>query len=133
MAEQNTIGGDFMAGLNFFVSDDLNRAGSAGGFTLSHEDMAAELENLRRLHNRIEIQRRRAAPLWSIVSPGSDPASVRNTTASNASGESYDDLLTQQSQFVATIIGKIETALGMTQRHEEQAAAEIGNVGGGHF
>ncbi|MFC3450740.1 hypothetical protein [Amycolatopsis speibonae] len=133
MAEQNTVDDFSLPGLNFFVADDLNAAGSAGGFSLSRDEMTAELENLRRLHDRIEAQRERAAPLWSIVSPGSDPASVRNTNASNTSGTSYGEHLARQSQFVATIIGKIQTALGITQQHDEQAAAEIGNVGGGHF
>lgn len=134
MAEQDTVGTDFsLAGVNFFVAGDLNAAGSAGGFTLSREDMTTELENLRLLRDRVREQRRAAAPMWSIASPGQDPASLRNTKASNNSGNCYGDYLDRQSRFLDTIIGKMQTALGITTQHDEQAGVDIGKVGGGHF
>ncbi|MEV6904210.1 hypothetical protein [Amycolatopsis sp. NPDC051372] len=106
--------------------------GSAtGAFTLDRASMTSELANLRDLLDRITVQRNKARPMWSIESPGNDPASLRNTEASNKSGLAYLDFLTKQHDFVTVIIGKIETALGMHTANDEQAAQTVNVQGNG--
>jgi hypothetical protein len=107
---------------------------AAGAFTLDRDAMTTELANLRDLQGRIERQLSKAVPMWSIESPGQDPASLRNTAASNKSGAAYRDFLTRQSNFAKVIIGKMETALGIHTANDEQAAQTISTQGdGGRF
>ena len=107
---------------------------AAGAFTLDRDAMTTELANLRNLQRRIADQLYKAVPMWSIQSPGQDPASLRNTAASNKSGEAYRDFLTRQNDFATAIIGKMETALGMHTANDEQAAHTVNTQGdGGRF
>ncbi|MFI5611079.1 hypothetical protein [Amycolatopsis sp. NPDC051903] len=109
--------------------------GSAGGaFALDRDAMTAELANLQKLQRRIAAQLNEAVPMWSIQSPGNDPASLRNTDASNKSGLAYQQSLTKQHDFVSVFIGKIQTALGIHVDNDEQAAHTVKATGdGGHF
>ncbi|MFF4599450.1 PE domain-containing protein [Amycolatopsis sp. NPDC001319] len=96
--------------------------------------MTTELANLQQLQRRIADQLRAAVPMWSIQSPGNDPASLRNTDASNKSGRAYQDALIRQRDFVGVFIGKIQTALGIYGAKDEQAAQDVSAAGdGGHF
>jgi hypothetical protein len=112
---------------NFVVADGGGSSAGAGGagFSLSRDDMTAELGNLRKLADRITLQLEASQPMWSIQSPGKDPASLRNTDASNKSGLAYRDFLTRQSRFVAVIIDKMEKALGMHTANDQQAAQTV--------
>ncbi|MBB4683955.1 hypothetical protein [Amycolatopsis jiangsuensis] len=109
--------------------------GSAGGaFALDRDAMTTELANLKKLQRRIGDQRDHAAPMWSIQSPGNDPASLRNTEASNNSGLAYRDSLTRQYDFVGFFIAKIEKALGIHEENDEQAAQTVNTKSdGGRF
>ncbi|MBB4684647.1 hypothetical protein [Amycolatopsis jiangsuensis] len=109
--------------------------GSGGGaFTLDRDAMTAELTNLKKLKDRIAAQIDRAAPMWSIQSPGNDPASLRNTDASNRSGLAYRDALVRKRDFVGVFIEKIEKALGIHEANDEQAAQTVNTKGdGGRF
>ncbi|WP_432850838.1 hypothetical protein ACQPXB_09120 [Amycolatopsis sp. CA-161197] len=107
---------------------------ASGAFALDRDAMTTELGNLQKLKDRIDKQQEVCRPMWSIESPGKDPASLRNTDASNKSGLAYRDFLSQQSRFVGVIIGKIETALGMHTANDEQAAHSVTIQGdGGRF
>ncbi|MYW92410.1 hypothetical protein G3I59_17800 [Amycolatopsis rubida] len=109
--------------------------GSAGGaFSLDRDAMTAELANLQKLHRQISDLLREAVPMWSIQSPGNDPASLRNTDASNKSGTAYRDSLVKQRDFVSVFIGKIQSALGIHEDNDQQAAQTVSVKGnGGHF
>jgi hypothetical protein len=109
--------------------------GSAGGgFTLDRDAMTTELGNLKKLQDRIADQLRAAVPMWSIQSPGNDPASQRNTAACNNSGLAYQNALVRQRDFVGVFIGKIEKALGIHESSDEQAAHTVNTQSdGGHF
>ncbi|MEV8613140.1 PE domain-containing protein [Amycolatopsis sp. NPDC051373] len=107
---------------------------AAGAFALDRDAMTAELGNLKKLQDRISDQLRVAVPMWSIQSPGNDPASLRNTAACNKSGLAYQDALVRQRDFVGVFIGKIEEALGIYESSDEQAAQTVNTQGdGGHF
>src|SRR3981081_1684439 len=75
------------SGLNFFLADGSGSGGA--GFTMSKEQMTVEMGRLEQLRYRIETQRLNARPMANIVSPGLDPASLRNTDACNNSGRYY--------------------------------------------
>ncbi|WIX83299.1 hypothetical protein QRX50_22330 [Amycolatopsis carbonis] len=109
--------------------------GSAGGaFALDRDAMTTELGNLKKLQDRIADQLYQARPLWSIQSPGNDPASLRNTAACNKSGVAYQEALKRQRDFVGVFIGKMEKALGIHEASDEQAAQTVNSKGdGGHF
>ncbi|MFF0144673.1 hypothetical protein ATK36_3147 [Amycolatopsis sulphurea] len=109
--------------------------GSPGGaFTMDRDAMTRELENLKKLRDRVNMQLRNAAPMWSIQSPGNDPASLRNTDASNKSGLAYRDSLVRQRDFVGVFIEKIEKALGLHTTNDGQAAQTVNTKGdGGRF
>ncbi|MFF0146539.1 hypothetical protein ATK36_0705 [Amycolatopsis sulphurea] len=110
-------------------------SGSTGGaFTLDRDAMTTELDNLKKLQRRIADQLNGAVAMWSIQSPGNDPASLRNTDASNKSGLAYRDTLTRQRDFVGVFIAKIETALGIHEANDEQAAQTVDTKSdGGRF
>ncbi|WP_147397387.1 hypothetical protein [Amycolatopsis panacis] len=116
-------------------SGGASGGGSAGGaFTLDRDAMTTELGNLRKLRGRIQDQLSAAAPMWSIQSPGNDPASLRNTDACNKSGLAYRDSLVRQRDFVGIFIEKIEKALGLHETNDEQAAHTVNAKGdGGRF
>ncbi|RJQ86822.1 hypothetical protein [Amycolatopsis panacis] len=104
---------------------------TGGAFTLDRDAMSTELSNLKKLQDRIAAQIGKAAPMWSIQSPGNDPASLRNTEASNKSGLAYCDALTRQRDFVGVFITKIEKALGLHETNDEQAAQTVNLKGDG--
>lgn len=130
--------------LNFVVTGDPTSAGGGGasggeavagggGFHLSPDDLKAELENLKKLSRRIDDQLRNAVPLWTIQSPGQDPASLRNTKASNTSGDYYRGHLSRQKSYADQIIQQMEKALGIHEGNDVQMSADIKTQGGGHF
>ncbi|MBB1152479.1 hypothetical protein [Amycolatopsis dendrobii] len=141
MAEQATPPGDtgaigMLTGASFFVADGSPGGGGASGggggapgFYLSKDAMTAELTNLKKLQARIEAQINNARPMWSITPPGQDPASLRNTDASNNSGNLYQGHLTRQSAYLGTVIQKMEDALGIHSSHDEQAGHDINQAG----
>lgn len=143
MAEQATPPGDtgtigMLTGASFFVADGpagggASGGGSAPGFYLSKDAMTAELGNLKKLRARIDAQLNAAVPMWSIVSPGQDPASLRNTNASNNSGNSYRSHLVRQSAYLGTVTQKMEEALGIHDAHDQQAGQDLNKQGEGHF
>ncbi|QRP48089.1 hypothetical protein [Amycolatopsis sp. FDAARGOS 1241] len=141
MAEQVARGAEQVRALGattFVVSDGAGGSTSgtsaSGGFYLSRDAMTAELANLKQLQDRITSQVRKALPMWSIQSPGQDPASLRNTVASNNSGNLYHDHLIRQGEYLGVIIAKMESALGMHQANDEQARQAINAQGSGsHF
>lgn len=120
-----------------FVVADAGSGGASGGevgggaFTLDRDAMTSELDNLRKLKDRVDKQVEMSRPMWSIQSPGTDPASLRNTDASNKSGLSYREFLLKQSRSFAVIIGKIETALGMHSANDDQAAQAVNTQANG--
>jgi hypothetical protein len=123
--------------MNFFLSDGPTGGGGGGasggsgaaGFYLSSDAMTTELGNLKKLRTRIDIQLDRSRPMWSIVSPGQDPASLRNTSASNNSGDFYRGHLLRQSAYLGTVIQKMENALGIHESNNEQASTDITQTG----
>ncbi|WP_158684565.1 hypothetical protein [Amycolatopsis orientalis] len=138
MAEQATPPGDtgaigMLTGASFFVADGqaggASGGGGAPGFYLSKDAMTAELTNLQKLQERIKGQLEAARPMWSILSPGQDPASLRNTDASNNSGYHYRDHLLRQSAYLNSIIQKMQDALGIHEAHDEQAGKDIKQAG----
>lgn len=140
MAEQATPPGDtgaigMLTGASFFVADGpaggggASGGGGAPGFYLSKDAMAAELANLQNLQKRIDKQIDAARPMWSIVPPGQDPASLRNTDASNNSGNHYRGHLQRQSAYLDSIIQKMKDALGIHEAHDEQSGKDIKQAG----
>jgi hypothetical protein len=119
--------------MNFFLSDGPTGGGGGGasagsgaaGFYLSRDAMTAELENLKRLRDRIDAQLDLSRPMWTIISPGQDPASLRNTDASNNSGIFYRGHLLRQGSYLGTVIQKMEDALGIYQANDEQVSKDI--------
>jgi hypothetical protein len=138
---QGSQAGRALGGMNFFLSDGSTGGGGGGassgsgaaGFYLSREAMTTELGNLKRLGDRIHAQLQAAIPMWTIQSPGQDPASLRNTSASNISGDHYRGHLMRQNAYLGTIITKMEQALGIHAANNEQASKDIGAQGGGLF
>ncbi|PKV92932.1 hypothetical protein ATK30_3764 [Amycolatopsis echigonensis] len=144
MAEHATPPGDtgaigMLTGASFFVADGpaggggASGGGGAPGFYLSKEAMTAELTNLQNLQTRIDSQIEKAVPMWSIVPPGKDPASLRNTDASNNSGNYYRGHLMRQSAYLGSVIQKMKDALGIHDAHDQQAGKDITKQGEGHF
>lgn len=129
----------FLAGMNFIVSDTPAGGGAAGampgagGFVMGRDEMDAQLTRLQELRRRIDQQQREAVPLWTIQSPGEDPASLRNTEAANNSGRYYLGHLQRQSGYVSTIIEKMQRALGVLGEADEQAGKDIAKQDGGRF
>ena len=124
-----------MEGMNFIVSDGPAVGGGAavggaapgegGGFVMSRDEMDAQLKRLQQLRERIKIQLQHAVPLWTIESPGQDPASLRNTEAANNSGNYYRGHLLRQSGYLSTIIEKMQDALGIIEETDEQAGVDV--------
>ncbi|MGV9292711.1 hypothetical protein [Amycolatopsis sp. NPDC003676] len=148
MAEQMTPSGGTgalgtlagaLAGARFFLADGTSRTGGgssgggAPGFYLSKDAMAAELKNLQNLRTRIDSQIEKAVPMWTITPPGKDPASLRNTDASNNSGNYYRGHMMRQSAYLGSIIQKMKDALGIHDAHDQQAGRDIGQQGEGRF
>ncbi len=143
MAEQATPPGDTgmigaLTGANFFLTDGpaggggaSGGGGGAPGFYLSKDAMTAELTNLQNLQKRIDKQIDAARPMWSITPPGQDPASLRNTDASNNSGNYYRGHLLRQSAYLDSIIQKMKDALGIHTAHDEQAGHDVNQAGQG--
>jgi hypothetical protein len=128
--------GGFFEQVRFWVTDRPGGGGApaAGqGYAMSTEEMTTELGKLERLWENIEVQKEKAKPMASIVSPGLDQASLRNTEACNTSGRYYLGHLDRQSQYLGTIIDKMHTALGITGRNDEQVAEDVTNQSGGHI
>ncbi|MET7993099.1 hypothetical protein ABZU76_19610 [Amycolatopsis sp. NPDC005232] len=143
MAEQGAPGVP-ASGLNFVVTGGPASAGggaasgagaaaTSGGFYLSPEDLKAELQNLEKLSKRIDDQLRNALPLWTIQSPGQDPASLRNTKASNTSGDYYRGHLSRQKSYVDQIIEQMQKALGIHVENDVQTGVDIKKQGEGHL
>lgn len=136
------VPGASVSELNFIVTGDPASAGGGGasaggagggGFRLSPDDLKAELENLKKLSRRIDDQLRNAVPLWTIQSPGQDPASLRNTKASNTSGDYYRGHLSRQKSYADQIIQQMQKALGIHEGNDVQMSADIKTQGEGHF
>jgi hypothetical protein len=127
--------GGVLSGANFFLTDSPTggggsaASGGSAGFCLSRDAMTDELGNLKRLRDRIDAQLDLSRPMWSIISPGQDPASLRNTEASNSSGNFYRGHLLRQSAYLGTVIQKIEDALGIHESNNEQATKDIKQTG----
>ncbi|WP_329072054.1 PE domain-containing protein [Amycolatopsis sp. NBC_01480] len=105
--------------------------GAAAGFRLSREAMTAELGNLQKLRTRIDAQLDAAVPMWSIISPGQDPASLRNAAASNKSGDFYRGHLVRESTYLSTVINKMRAALGIHETTDQQAGTAVNQAGQG--
>ncbi|MEC3980850.1 hypothetical protein [Amycolatopsis sp. H20-H5] len=95
--------------------------------------MTTELGNLKTLRARIEDQLRNAIPMWTIQSPGQDPASLRNTDANNTSGNYYRGHLMRESAYLSSVIQKMDDALGIHEANDRQAGNDLNQAGGGLF
>jgi hypothetical protein len=138
MTEPTGAPGRPLDGAEFFVTDSPPDGGSgatsrAAGFYLSREALATELENLKNLRERISSQVDQARPMWSIVSPGHDPASMRNTDASNNSGNFYQKHLLKESAYLDSFIHKMAEALGTHEANDQQAGTDVKQTGQGQI
>ncbi|WP_328606707.1 hypothetical protein OG943_43575 [Amycolatopsis sp. NBC_00345] len=136
MTEPTGAPGKPLGGAEFFVIDSPpdgggGAASGAAGFHLSRDALATELANLKNLRERISSQVDEARPMWSIVPPGQDPASMRNTDASNNSGNFYHGHLLKESAYLDSFIHKMAEALGTHEANDQQASTDAKQAGQG--
>ncbi|WP_154676308.1 hypothetical protein [Amycolatopsis benzoatilytica] len=109
---------------------DVAAATKAGaGFTLSPDEARSLLERARRLRDNTIRMKTNAESLTMLTPPAQDPGSIgfnQQAVGTFAAGKDSNE---RMHDYMVELIGRLETAMGIVQESDGQAASDMARAG----